>query len=134
MKIILINYADLYCKNSVQTSKPKKIIGKFVQIRHNNTEYLLFSSKEFTKYHADIVKKFCRDRGIDGVYNDQLKRFDIHDPSWDILGGGKFEMDRGKSILRLYDNSMAYGRFNASGLKEKIFSLKEMSGYRIEIE
>jgi hypothetical protein len=134
MKIILINYADLYYKNIVQTSKLIKITGKFVQIRHNNAEYLIFSPKEFAKYHADIVKRFCRDKGIDGVYNDQLKRFDIHDPSWNILGGGKFEIDQEKGILRLYDNSMAYGRFNAAGLKEKILASKEMTGYSIEIE
>jgi len=134
MQFLIIHYSELYCAQRACSLKPGKIIGKFVQIRHNSTEYLIFSPKEFTKYHADIVKRFCRDRGIDGVYNDQLKRFDIHDPSWDILGGGKFEMDQGKSILRLYDNSMVYGKFNASGLKKNILSSKEMSGYRIVIE
>jgi hypothetical protein len=133
MQFRIINYSEIYYEHIVCSLKPGKISGKFVQIRHEGTEYLIFSPKEFSKYHADLVRRFCRERGVDGVYNDQLKRFDIRDPSWDILGGGKFEMDRQKGILRLYDDSMAYGRFNPSGLKERILSLKDMSGYRIEI-
>jgi len=97
-------------------------------------EYLIFSPKEFSRYHADIVKTYCQEKGIDGIYDGQAKQFVIDDPSWVILGGGKFEMDREKMIIRIYDNSMAYGSFDARGLKEKIRSVKRMSGYRVEIE
>ena len=134
MKFTVIDYSDLYYTKSATVRKPKRIYGKFVQMRHEGVEYLLFSPKEFSKYHADIVKMHCREKGIAGVYNVPAKRFDIDDPSWVILGGGKFDLDLEDKVIRLYDNSMAYGRFEESGLKEKILTNEEMSEYRVEIE
>ena len=64
----------------------------------------------------------------------QHKCFDIHDPEWAVVGGGKFERDRKKKQLRLYDDSMAYGKFNGHGLKEKILSFSAFSGYNVQIE
>jgi hypothetical protein len=134
VKFTIIDYSDVYYTQSEKARKPKRIYGKFVQMRHEGMEYLLFSPKEYSKYHADIVKTYCQEKGIGGIYNGQAKRFDIDDPSWDILGGGKFEMDKEKKVIRFFDNSMAYGRFEERGLKEKILSVKRMSGYRVEIE
>jgi len=134
MKFTIIDYSDVYYTQTAKTQRPEKIQGKFVQMRHKGMEYILFSPKEFSKYHADIVKTYCQEKGIAGIYNGQAKRFDIDDPAWVILGGGKFEMDREEKVIRLYDNSMAYGRFEERGLKEKILSVKRMSGYRVEIE
>lgn len=113
---------------------PDKFTGKFVQIRNNNTEYLIFSPKEFTPYHANLVERFCSETGLNGSYNNEGKRFDIHDPAWFILGGGKFEIDKTGKYIRLYDNSMAYGRFDSKGLKEKILLIDEMSDYKVQIE
>ncbi|MDQ7786302.1 MAG: hypothetical protein RDU01_01720 [Thermodesulfovibrionales bacterium] len=134
MKFTIIDYSDLYYIKFAPPRKPKRIDGKFVQMRHEGMEYLVFSPKEFSKYHADIVKTYCQGKGIDGVYDAQAKRFDIDDPAWVIIGGGKFVMNREEKVIRLYDNSMAYGRFEARGLKEKVLSVKRMSGYRVEIE
>ena len=113
---------------------PERYAGKFVQIRKGLTEYLVLSPKEFTRFHADIVSRFCTDRKIPGVFNGRSKSFDIHDPSWVVAGGGKFEIDRGKKYLRLYDNSMAYGKFDRRGLKEKIFGIAKLSDYEVQIE
>ncbi len=134
MKFLILDYSDFFYRKKAGIKKPKKRVGKFVQIKHKDTEYLVFSPKEYTRYHADLVQKFCQEKGIDGSYNEQIKRYDIHDTSWQITGGGKFEIDDEKRCLRLYDNSMAYGRFDSRGLKKNILADQKMAGYKIRIE
>lgn len=134
MRIISINYAETYYPDTARTDVPDRYAGKFVQIRKGSTEYLVFSPKEFNRYHADIIERFCMDLEIPGVYNSQNKSFDILDPAWVVAGGGKFEIDRKKKFLRLYDDSMAYGKFNRKGLEEKILSIAEFSNYEVQIE
>jgi hypothetical protein len=134
VKVILIDYAEMHYHGFGGTEIPKCYRGKFVQIRNGPAEYLVFSPKEFTRFHADIVRHFCRERDISGIFNGENKKFEIHDPLWVVAGGGKFEMDRGEKILRLYDNSMAYGRFDRKGLKEKILGVAEMSDYKVRID
>ena len=95
---------------------------------------LVFSPGEFTKYHANIVERFCLDKGIEGSYDPAGKRYDIIDRSWVILGGGKFEKDTDRKVLRLYDDSMAYGKFEKQGLREAISGLPEYSGFTVLIE
>ncbi len=60
--------------------------------------------------------------------------FTIQDQAWVIVGGGKFERDANKKTIKLYDNSMAYGKFDATGLKEMLGVLPEFSGYTVTIE
>ncbi len=133
MKIVFADYCGHYYSNTAGTSAPDVLAGKFVQIKKNETEYLVFAPKEFAAYHANLVEQFCKDRGLKGVHGEG-KRFVIHDPGWAVVGGGKFEMDKAKKLIRLYDNSMAYCRFESKGLKEKILSIKEFSGYKVQIE
>ena len=134
MKFLILDYAEIFYRNKAGIKKPQRRTGKFVQIKHEDMEYLIFSPKEFTRYHADLVQKFCQDKGVDGSYNEQIKRYDTHDPSWIITGGGKFEIDDEEKSLRLYDNSMAYGRFDSRGLKKHILADQKMVGYKIRIE
>ena len=133
MKLIFVDYSAIYYSQVVKQAMPEKLAGKFVQIRDDTTEYLVFAPKEFAPYHADIVERFCSERGLSGHYNSKGKRFEIHDSGWVVAGGGKFEMDRTEKRIRLYDNSMAYGRFDTEGLREKILSLKRMSDYRVQV-
>jgi len=134
MKTILINYAETYYADTARKGMPEQYAGKFVQIRKGPIEYLVFSPKESTLFHADILKRFCTERKIKGAYNSQNKSFDILDPAWVIEGGGKFEIDRKKKFLRLYDDSLAYGKFDRRGLKEKILSIAEFLNYKVQIE
>jgi len=80
------------------------------------------------------VERFCSEKGLSGFYDSNSKRFNIHDPAWVIVGGGKFEMDRLEKHIRIYDNSMAYGKFDEKGLKEKILSIDALSDYDVVIE
>ena len=108
--------------------------GKFVQLRKGDLEYLVFSPTSITPYHADILERFCREREIAGVYDKGKKRFDIGDPAWSVIGGGKYEVDRTSRRIRLYDNSMAYGRFDPRGLREKIPLTEGLKDYTVRID
>jgi hypothetical protein len=134
MRIISIDYSETDYRDLAKTDLPDRYAGKFIQIRKGRTEYLVFSSKAFTRFHADIVERFCTERGIPGVYNSQNKTFEVLDPAWVVRGGGKFERDRKKKLLHLHDDSMAYGKFEKKGLKEKIFSLAGFSNYTVRID
>lgn len=134
MKTVIVDYSKMYYHNIKGIEIPDKNVGKFVQIRHEDIEYLLFSPKEFTKFHADIVEKFCIEQGLSGFYNPVKKLYEILDIGWSIIGGGKFELDRLQKQILLYDDSMAYGRFNEVGLDERILKIKEFSDYSVKIE
>jgi hypothetical protein len=134
MDIELVDYAPIYYTAIAKTTIPPIVIGKFVQIRNESTEYLVLSPKEFAKYHASIVERFCIEKGIEGSYDAERKRYDIHDKEWVIVGGGKFENDAAKKTLRFYDDSMAYGKFDSVGLPEKIRSLPSCSGYAVMLD
>ena len=134
MAIVLIDYSHLYYTLIARTEIPPARSGKFVQIRHGSTEYLVFSPKEFTKYHANIVERFCLDKGIEGGYDSGGKRYDIADSAWVVDGGGKYEINMNKKTIKLYDNSMAYGKFDIPGLREKILFLPEFYVFTVRIE
>jgi Janus/Ocnus family (Ocnus) len=131
MKVIFIDYSEIYYQDIAKTAAPDRRSGKFVQIRNNDTEYLVFSPKELTPYHAGLVERFCAEKGLKGSYNDKNKSFAVHEPDWVVVGGGKFEIDSTEKCIRLYDDSMAYGRFESKGLKEKIHSIFGFSGYTV---
>lgn len=134
MSTVFIDYIPFYYTSIARTAIPPVVAGKFLQIRNENTLYLVFSPKELTKYHANIAERFCLDKGIEGNYDTKRERFSILDQAWLIIGGGKFERDGNKKALKLYDNSMAYGKFKAEGLKEALSTLPEFAGYTITTE
>jgi hypothetical protein len=134
MNIELIDYTRLYYTAIVKTEVPLVVFGKFVQIRTESMEYLVLSPKEFTAYHANIVERFCLDKGIEGSYDTERKRYDMYDQAWIVVGGGKFESDTKKQIIRFYDNSLAYGKFDTRGFLEKVSSLPAYSGYTVELD
>lgn len=132
--MILIDYTPFHYTYLAGTPIPTVVIGKFVQIRNGNTLYLILSPKDFTKYHANIVERFCMDKGIEGNYDSKREKFTIVDQAWTIIGGGRFERDDNKKAIKLHDNSMAYGKFDAMGLKEMLGALPEFLNYSIMID
>ncbi len=134
MNWLFLDYSKLYYAEVAKTAVPPVTQGKFVQIRNVSTFYLVFSPLEFTKYHANIVERFCLEKGIEGSFDPEKKRYDIHDRAWKIMGGGKFDLDTNKKAIKFYDNSMAYGRFNESLLVEMISALPVFSGFTVLIE
>ena len=134
MHKVLIDYTPFYFTSVLHAPLSPVVAGKFVQIRNGNTLYLVLSPGDFTKYHANIVDRFCMDNGIEGSYDAKREKFAITDQAWVIVGGGKFERDANKKTIKLYDNSMAYGKFDATGLKEMLGAIPDFSGYAITVE
>ncbi len=134
MPITFIDYTSFYYTSVAQMGIPPVTVGKFVQISRGNELFVVLSPKELTKYHANIVERFCMDKGIEGSYDAKREKFTIADQSWQVTGGGKFERDANKKAIKFYDNSMAYGKFRAEGLREGLQALPEFSGYAILIE
>jgi hypothetical protein len=134
MPSTFIDYTPFYYTSLTGTPVPAVVTGKFVQIRNGNTLFLVLSPRDYTKYHANIIERFCMDNGIEGRFDSRKEKFTIHDQAWVIVGGGKFERDTNKKTIKLYDNSMAYGKFDATGLKELLGALSEFFGYSIMID
>jgi len=134
MPITFLDYTPFYFTSIAGTPTPSAVTGKFVQVRNGNTLYLVLSPKELTKYHANIVERFCMDNGIEGSYDSRREKFTIADRAWQVGGGGKFERDMNKKAIKLYDNSMAYGKFDATGLEEALAALPEFVGYSVLVE
>jgi len=134
MTKVFIDYTKLYYTAIAKTSVPPATSGKFVRIRNESTDYLVFSPKDFTKYHANIVERFCLDNGVEGSYDHDCKRYDIYDQAWIVTGGGKYELDKKRKVIKLYDESMAYGKFELFGLREAILAEPEFSGFKVQIE
>lgn len=134
MPLTVIDYIPFYFTDIARMPVPPAISGKFVQIRHGDTLFLVISPKEFTKYHANIIERFCMDKGIEGSYDVKKETFTIRDQAWEVLGGGKFELDRSTRTIRLYGDSMAYGRFRPEGLKDAIAALPGLAGFGVVVD
>ncbi|MBF0457972.1 MAG: hypothetical protein HQK99_08770 [Nitrospirae bacterium] len=130
-----IDYSDFYYREKLKEPPPPQRTGKFVQIRNDTGgDFIILSPKGFSPYHADILRFFCGQRGIDGLYSSELKFFEISDPTWRVTGGGKWSIDEGLKTLRLHGYSQAYGSFITNGLKEGLSKINDLAGYEITIE
>ncbi len=133
MIISYVDYTDLYYSQIAHQPVPAVVRGKFVQIRKEDALYLVFSPRDFTKYHANIVERFCMDKGIEGNYDREGAKFIVADRAWQVIGGGTFERDGARKVLRLSDNSLAYGKFRKEGLRESVGALTELAGFELQI-
>ncbi len=134
MKFFLIDYSELFYKTTAKKKIPRKRAGKFVQLRNNDMEYLLLSPKDFAVYHANIVERFCTEKGIAGTYNIKRDHFEINEPHWEIVGGGIWTINEKEKSLDFSGGSLAYGKFDRRGLREKVLSLKGMSDYIVKTD
>lgn len=130
----LIDYSAVFYKTIAKKPMPEKRGGKFIQIRNEEAEYLVLSPSVLSSFHANIVERFCLLKGIDGSYTTKRKdRFEIHDPEWHIIGGGKWSIDDAEKRLVLSDNSGVYGKFDEKGLRKKILDTGKLIGYEVKI-
>lgn len=131
---IFLDYSEIYYKTVGRPSVPDKRLGKFIQIRHNDTEYLILSPKGLSVYHANIVERFFTERSISGDYNGKGDHYEIAEDGWKVIGGGIWAINETDRLLHLSGSSQAYGQYDRRGLREKIETIKDMSGYRIVID
>ncbi|MCG6553310.1 MAG: hypothetical protein L7F77_13375 [Candidatus Magnetominusculus sp. LBB02] len=130
-----IDYSDYYYRTQLKEPPPPERSGKFVQmIDAKSGEFIVLSPKGLCSYHADIVRLFCKQKSVDGLYDNEHKFFEIYDKQWSVAGGGKWSIDDGRRTLRLYGYSQAYGRFDDKGLIERLSCINTLSGYDISID
>ena len=134
MSFVLIDYSDTHFESLQKKSVPHKRTGKFVQIRHYDTEYLLLSPIELSTYHANIAERFFSQKDIKGRFNRKRDQFEALDPEWKVVGGGTWSINERDKTLELSGSSQAYGKYDRRGLREKIFRVKHLECYQVKVE
>ena len=108
--------------------------GKFLQLTLGGTQYLVFAPAELHRFHNQILTHFAADRNIAHRWVDD-QTLEINSPELVIIGGGKFHVNTTDRTLCLWDDSQAYGRFDAGDLPEAIASAGHAwSGFDIRID
>ncbi len=122
----VIDYSQHYFEQVVKKTLPRNRRGKFVIIKSAGDRYIVFSPRDFTTYHANIVEHFFEDKSVKGSYNDKQDKYDIFSSEWKIEGGGHWELNSDSKRLRIYGESLAYG---AVDLKEIIDTVEKLKAF-----
>jgi len=134
MAFRVIDYSDIYYGTITKEPKPHRRAGKFIQLLHEDTEYIVLSPSRLSPFHANILERFCRTKGISGRYRTRkMDNFEVTDPDLEVAGGGLWEMDDEEKTLTLSGSSAVYGTFDRNGLKERLKSTGSLRNYRILI-
>lgn len=108
--------------------------GKFVQLQVAAAEVLLFAPKVLHEWHNQIVRHYLEDTDVAHQWFNP-DRMEIDEDHVNVVGGGRFVVDAALKQLRLYSESQAYGRFDASGLARRInASDHPWSAFQIQID
>jgi hypothetical protein len=96
-----------------------QIEGKFLQLRWQDNDYLLFASRDSYRFHNQMLARFLANHALPHHWRDEATlEFDL--PRLRVVGGGRFRFTRETQRLELWDESQAYGRFEEAGLVERI--------------
>ena len=107
--------------------------GKFLQFVWRGKEYLLFAQTEICRYHNQALGRFLKENGIAHHWASD-EALEIGDEDLSVVGGGRFRALPRVKRLELWDDSHAYGRFEARGLARKIAaSGHRWRSFRVEI-
>lgn len=61
----------------------------------------MLSPPELSSFHANIVKRFCLTQNVEGRHTTERKdKFEITDPAWTIIGGGKWTINEVARTMR----------------------------------
>ncbi len=99
---------------------PARMEGKFLQLRLDGQEWLVFAPRARHRYHNQILAELLGERGTPYVWEDGRTVLGFHDPGVEVIGGGRFAADTEAGTLLLWDDSRAYGRFDERGLAGRI--------------
>jgi len=131
----IFDFSDAFFREKGEAT-PSHRSGKFVVMRDSqgSAEYLVLSPQGHCLYHTDIVERFCllERFQIDGVRLPKSGGFVIHDPSWSVVCGGRWELIEEGKRLRIYGSSQAYPTCHLVSLKESISRLPAMEGWEID--
>ena len=107
--------------------------GKFVQLRINGREHLVFAPGEMHRYHNQILARFLKENAVFPRWVTR-ERLEFDASAVHVIGGGRFRVSTQAKRLELWDNSQAYGRFDERGLAEKLASSRHAwEGFSVKI-
>ncbi len=131
-QMIIEDYASIYFETLQGRSTPPVYDGKFVHISGPREEFLVLSPVALSKYHANIVERFChRHKDVMFRLSGDDGRFTT--PGWEVCGGGRFHLDHVQRFLQLWGTSKAYGAFDAEALRIKAKSVTGWTEYTIRL-
>ncbi|MEO5356042.1 MAG: hypothetical protein H7844_01940 [Nitrospirae bacterium YQR-1] len=133
MEFKFLDYSDFFYQTTHKMATPQERTGKFVQLTNETTEFVVFSPKDYTTYHADILVIFCKQQDIAYTHNAADKYLEIEDTRWKVVGGGMWKVDERDRLLALWGASQAYGNFNPDGLADRLGTAGIFAGYTIQI-
>lgn len=113
MTLIVIDYSS---STTLPTPlPPQQSSGKFVVMQqvigqHEGERFALFAPFAMAEYHANIVEQFAVEQQLNGRYNNKRDEFYLQSDDWQIEGGGLWQYQAEQNWLRIYGQSMAYGR------------------------
>ena len=131
MDFRIVDYSATFFPGELPASRQ----GKFLQlVRDGETELLVLSPYGQSKFHAQILERYCMLNGIEGRFVRKPELFATAGTDVEVVGGGHWSLDEPDARLLLFGESKVYGRFDAEGLPEKVRGLPEYARYRVVVE
>jgi hypothetical protein len=130
MQLEVISY------NGTIASKPGKdrIVSKFLLIEHMNTLLMLIGEVDEFRYHAQLLDRFCSNRGIAASWVKRDEYLEVYDKSLRIRGGGWMEVTPEGQYARIYGSSSAYGQYETVTLRQIVDLHPFFEGIQVRIE
>ncbi len=130
MEFRVVDYSPVLYKAEM----PPVRQGKFLQlVEGGENETLVLSPYGLSKFHAQILERYCLRNDLDGRYLRKPEYYSVPGADIEVVGGGHWKIDDPGLRLELNGESTAYGRFDPDGLAEKIGALAAYRGYRIVV-
>lgn len=109
-------------------------ICKFIIVRQNGLCCLVAGRVEEYPYHANLVYRFCVERGIPSRWERKPDLLTVFDEETEIQGGGWMEINQSDRSLRIYGHSKAYGRFPANEVNRIIITDSFFEPFSVTVE
>ena len=134
MRLRIVDYSLLYFTELREQPLPSHREGKFVVLRNSAARYLVFSPRQLSVYHANIVERFLRGEGIPGQYNAKRDIFTFDAPDWQVEGGAHWQRDDTKGVLAIHGASQAYGGLDLVTLAAEFREHPDLRGLTIIVD
>jgi len=85
---------------------------KFVLVSVGQEHCFVFGPVQEFAYHANLINRFCSDRGIPTAWVRRPDRVQVYDKQVRLHGGGWMEINPQESTIRIWGHSSVYGRFD----------------------
>ena len=133
MGLTVIDYSEVYFALLNDAPVPTRRGGKFVVMTNGDRRYAVFSPRELSAYHANVVERFLWQQGIKGRYNEKGDLFRFVSGDWEVEGGGHWELDEAEGILQISGYSKSYGGVDLDGLASQLRQTDAFRAIRVVI-